>query len=69
MSKENKTVEMKDEELEKVSGDLSISDICPNCQYFSAKDPNGTRHKNNCQKWSEAGNICRIWADVGGTNA
>ena len=68
MSEEKKVIKLNDEDIEKVSGGLSISDICPNCQYFSAKDPNGVRNKTNCKKWSEAGNTCNGWFDAGGTN-
>lgn len=50
--------ELKDEELKKVNGGLTIMDVCTNCGQFVAKDLNGCHDYSNCQKFSNIALIC-----------
>ena len=59
MSEENKTVELKDEELEKVSGGAPKNSYCANCGYFVAKNPNDGRKVDNCYYANSSFGTCK----------
>lgn len=58
MLEENKTVELKDEELEKVNGGLTIMDVCKKCGRFEAIVSNGCHDYTNCKKYNNIALIC-----------
>ena len=66
MSEENKIVEIKEEELEKVNGGLiSVSELCASCQEYKPKDPNGIKGIKNCQKYNGNVAMCEVMARAG----
>lgn len=58
--------ELKDEQLEKVSGGIRTTD-CANCGYFKAKNPDGGRNSNNCSFANASLGTCKKFLIDGGS--
>ena len=65
MSKEMKNNELKEEDLEKVTGGVSQRPSCSTCNLFVPINSNGVRVSSNCQKHNVEAGTCQAYVNAG----